>query len=89
MTTVTSYIQVFESASSSTSSLEMCFGTLWRRGVTDVEILRPEFDVHGYDVVALVEINYGMGPRDGIGHWAHVGGFLFALLRQSRYVTPA
>jgi len=25
----------------------------------------------------LVEINYGMGPRDGIGHWAHVGGFLF------------
>lgn len=26
---------------------------------------------------ALVEINYGMGPRDGIGHWAHVGGFLF------------
>ncbi len=28
-------------------------------------------------VWALVEINYGMGPRDGIGHWAHVGGFLF------------
>jgi membrane associated rhomboid family serine protease len=26
---------------------------------------------------ALVEINYGMGPRDEIGHWAHVGGFLF------------
>lgn len=26
---------------------------------------------------ALVEINSGMGPRDGIGHWAHVGGFLF------------
>jgi len=26
---------------------------------------------------ALIEINYGMGPRDGIGHWAHVGGFLF------------
>ena len=25
----------------------------------------------------LMEINYGMGPRDGIGHWAHVGGFLF------------
>ena len=25
--------------------------TLWRRGVTDVEILRPEFDAHGYDVV--------------------------------------
>jgi tetratricopeptide (TPR) repeat protein len=24
-----------------------------------------------------MEINYGMGPRDGIGHWAHVGGFLF------------
>jgi len=26
---------------------------------------------------AFMEINYGMGPRDGIGHWAHVGGFLF------------
>ena len=25
----------------------------------------------------LMEINCGMGPRDGIGHWAHVGGFLF------------
>jgi hypothetical protein len=25
--------------------------TLWRRGVSDVEILRPEFDAHGYDVV--------------------------------------
>jgi hypothetical protein len=25
--------------------------TLWRRGVTDVEILRPEFDAPGYDVV--------------------------------------
>lgn len=25
--------------------------TLWRRGVTDVEILRPEFDSHGYDIV--------------------------------------
>jgi len=25
----------------------------------------------------LLEINYGVGPRDGIGHWAHVGGFLF------------
>ena len=25
----------------------------------------------------LMEINYGTGPRDGIGHWAHVGGFLF------------
>jgi tetratricopeptide (TPR) repeat protein len=24
-----------------------------------------------------MEINYGTGPRDGIGHWAHVGGFLF------------
>ena len=26
---------------------------------------------------ALVEINSGMRPRDGVGHWAHVGGFLF------------
>lgn len=25
--------------------------TLWRLGVIDVEILRPEFDAHGYDVV--------------------------------------
>lgn len=25
--------------------------TLWKRDVTDVEILRPEFDAHGYDVV--------------------------------------
>jgi membrane associated rhomboid family serine protease len=25
----------------------------------------------------LTEINYGMGRGDGIGHWAHVGGFLF------------
>lgn len=25
--------------------------TLWQRGVSDVEILRPEFDAHGYDVV--------------------------------------
>jgi hypothetical protein len=25
--------------------------TLWRLGVRDVEILRPEFDAHGYDVV--------------------------------------
>ena len=25
--------------------------TLWKQGVTDVEILRPEFDAHGYDVV--------------------------------------
>lgn len=25
--------------------------TLWRRGVVDVEILRPEFDAHGYDLV--------------------------------------
>jgi len=25
--------------------------TLWRLGVSDVEILRPEFDAHGYDVV--------------------------------------
>jgi hypothetical protein len=24
---------------------------LWRRSVIDVEILRPEFDAHGYDVV--------------------------------------
>ena len=28
----------------------------------------------------LLEINSGMGARDGIGHWAHVGGFLFGAL---------
>lgn len=28
---------------------------------------------------AFIEINSGMGPRDGIGHWAHVGGFLFGV----------
>jgi len=27
-------------------------------------------------VWALRELAYGTGPRDGIGHWAHVGGFL-------------
>jgi hypothetical protein len=27
--------------------------TLWLHGVTDVEILRPEFDAHGYDVVMV------------------------------------
>ena len=27
------------------------FRTLWRLGVTNVEILRLEFDAHGYDVV--------------------------------------
>lgn len=25
--------------------------TLWRRGIADVEMLRPEFDAHGYDIV--------------------------------------
>jgi membrane associated rhomboid family serine protease len=29
---------------------------------------------------AFIEINAGMGPKDGIGHWAHVGGFLFGAL---------
>jgi hypothetical protein len=24
---------------------------LWRRGIANVEVLRPEFDVHGYDLV--------------------------------------
>jgi tetratricopeptide (TPR) repeat protein len=28
----------------------------------------------------FIEINSGMRPRDGIGHWAHVGGFLFGAL---------
>ena len=28
----------------------------------------------------LLEINYGMGPRDGTAHWAHVSGFLFGAI---------
>ena len=28
----------------------------------------------------FIEINAGMGQRDGIGHWAHVGGFVFGAL---------
>jgi membrane associated rhomboid family serine protease len=28
----------------------------------------------------FIEINSGMRQRDGIGHWAHVGGFLFGAL---------
>lgn len=28
-------------------------------------------------VWVFIEINAGMGVKDGIGHWAHVGGFLF------------
>ena len=35
----------------------------------------------------LMEINSGMGPRDGVGHWAHVGGFLFGALRPWHCVT--
>ena len=27
----------------------------------------------------LLEISYARGPNDGIGHWAHVGGFLFGV----------
>jgi hypothetical protein len=27
--------------------------TLWRRGLTDVEVLRSEFDAHGYDLVMV------------------------------------
>jgi hypothetical protein len=34
--------------------------TLWTYGVTDVEILRPEFDAHGYDLV--------MGSRGYLRH---------------------
>lgn len=28
-------------------------------------------------VWVFIEINAGVGAKDGIGHWAHVGGFLF------------
>jgi len=34
--------------------------TLWKRGVTDVEILRPEFNAHGYDVVMSRGQSFGM-----------------------------
>jgi hypothetical protein len=26
---------------------------LWRRGITNVEVMRPEFDAHGYDLVMV------------------------------------
>jgi hypothetical protein len=29
----------------------LCIALLWRRGVVDVEVLRSEFDAHGYDLV--------------------------------------
>lgn len=28
----------------------------------------------------LLEIYYATGPKDGIGHWVHIGGFLFGAL---------
>lgn len=45
---------------------------LWRRGVTDVEVLRPEFDAHGYDLVmargAVVRhIQFKTGKAKGPG----------------------
>ena len=48
---VTSRIQLFASASSSRFFVDDVLRTLWRLCVTDVEIFRPEFDAHGYDVV--------------------------------------
>ncbi|WP_159993612.1 hypothetical protein [Roseomonas sp. 18066] len=45
---------------------------LWRRGVVDVEVLRSEFDAHGYDLVmgrgAIVRhIQFKTGVRDRPG----------------------
>lgn len=42
---------------------------LWRRGVTDVEVLRSEFDAHGYDLVMargpiVRHIQFKTGVRD-------------------------
>ena len=49
--------------------------TLWRRGVTDVEILRPEFDAHGYDVVmSRGPIESVMWAVENPGCWQSVGG---------------
>jgi hypothetical protein len=46
--------------------------TLWRRGVTDVEILRSEFDAHGYDLVMArgaivrhIQLKTGKSRRPG------------------------
>ena len=43
---------------------------LWRRGVTDVEVLRSEFDAHGYDlvmsrgpVVRHIQFKTGVRPK--------------------------
>lgn len=43
---------------------------LWRRGIHDVEVLRPEFDAHGYDLVMArgriirhVQFKAGQAPR--------------------------
>ena len=38
--------------------------TLWRRGITDVEVLRSEFDAHGYDLVTLAERLRHLDLRD-------------------------
>jgi hypothetical protein len=43
--------------------------TLWRRGVFDVEVLRSEFDAHGYDLVmnrgkVIRHIQFKTGVRD-------------------------
>ena len=42
---------------------------LWRRGVADVEVLRSEFDAHGYDLVMargpiVRHIQFKTGVRD-------------------------
>ncbi len=45
---------------------------LWRRGIVDVEVLRAEFDAHGYDlvigrgdVVRHIQFKTGMAKRPG------------------------
>jgi hypothetical protein len=46
--------------------------TLWRRGVVDVEVLRSEFDAHGYDLVMArgrivrhIQFKTGMSHKPG------------------------
>ncbi len=46
---------------------------LWRQGIVDVEILRPEFDAHGYDlvmsrgrVVRHIQLKTGTSPKPAV-----------------------
>jgi len=52
--------------------------TLWRRGVFHVEVLRSEFDAHGYDLVMVrrrtmrhIQFKTGTGGQavETVGEW--------------------